>query len=180
MALTVAEIAELIRRPEANTAKVVERLRAWSDIGLLEPVGDRNPGTGIKRVYDDDAAYTAAILNALADLGVAIGRQRYFVSVLEVAERAKAAWAKERRGGLFLEIADFGEPDPEQVTHAAFFHEGKKKDRIGTLIHPRSDGSLVLNVSRVFARIEQRKEAKYGKVTSDKNAVRHRRARASV
>ncbi len=37
MALTVAELAEVIRRPDADRAAVVERLRAWSDVGLLQP-----------------------------------------------------------------------------------------------------------------------------------------------
>jgi DNA-binding transcriptional MerR regulator len=174
MALTVAEIAELIRRPTVKTAKVIERLRAWSDIGLLEPIGNRNPGTGVRRVYDEEAVYTAGILNALADGGVAIARQRYFIMILDVAHRARVAWAKERRGDLYLEIAEFDEPDPQQVTHAVFFHQGKKSDHTGKLIHPRADASIVLNLSRVFERIEQRKRGKGGQVLTDAQTIDRR------
>jgi hypothetical protein len=179
MALTVAEIADLIRRPEAETAAIVERVRAWSDAGLLQPTGDPNPGTGVKRTYDFDAAYVAGILNALADMGLPIGRQRHAVNVLFVVERAKSTWAKRRRGGLVLEIADFGDADPAGRRHAVFFHEGRKKDHLGNLIHPRADGSIVLNISRLFARIESR-QAEWEKVTAKAKAKAKAKAEAKV
>jgi hypothetical protein len=173
MALTVAEIAELIRRQSVDTSKVIERLRAWSDIGLLEPVGERNPGTGVKRVYNEEAVYAAGILNGLADIGVAIGRQRHAIFVLDVAHRARVEWAKKRRGGLWLEIAEFDEADPGQVTHAVFFHADREKDHIGKFIHPGAEGAIVLNVSRLFQRIEQRKKA----TAKRDNTVRGKRPR---
>jgi len=158
MALTVADIADLIRRPEVKTAAVVERLRAWTDLGLLEPEGDPNPGTGIKRMYDDDIVYRAAVLNALADAGLPIGKQRHAVVVLFVAERAKAAWAKKRRGGLFMEVCDFGDPDHQGGRHAVFLREANKaREHLGNVIHPRADSAVVLNISRLFARIESRR-----------------------
>jgi hypothetical protein len=158
MALTVAELAEVIRRPDADRAAVVERLRAWSDAGLLQPTGERNPGTGKPRAYPDDAIYPASILNSLADLGFAIGRMRYFVVVLFLAERARAAWAQGRRD-LYLEIADFGVPNPQGETQAMFLHEGKKRDHLGDLIHPRADSAYFLAIGRLFGRIEERMKA---------------------
>jgi len=170
MALTVAQIADLIRRPNADKAAVIERLRAWGDAGLLTPEGDLNPGTGRPRMYANSVAFDAAILNALADVGIPIGKQRYFMNVLLCADRAKTVWAKGPHPGLFLEIADFGEPNPQGGTHAVFLHEGKHKGRLshlGDLIHPRAEGSFVLNVSKLFARIEARlAESKKGPPTS--------------
>jgi DNA-binding transcriptional MerR regulator len=154
MALTVAQLAEVIARPGANRAAVVERLRAWSDAGILEPA-DRNPGTGRRREYADDVAYDAGLLNMLADLGLPIGRQRYFMSVLLLAQQAKDLWAEKRSGGLCLEIADFGEPNHQGGQHAVFLHDGAKRGHLGNLIHPRAEGSLIVNVSRLFARIDK-------------------------
>jgi DNA-binding transcriptional MerR regulator len=159
MALSVAELAEVIRRPEVDRAAVVERLRHWTSIGMLEPEGDLNPGTGKRREYDDSAIFAAAILNALADLGIPIGKVRYYMVVLLLAQRAQNLWAKKRSADLYLEVADFGRPNPQGVTHAVFLHEGGKRDHLGSLTHPRSEGSLILPVSRLFARIEKRMKA---------------------
>jgi DNA-binding transcriptional MerR regulator len=157
MALTVAQLADVIRRPEAERAAVVERLRTWTEVGLLAPAGERNPGTGKPRQYDDAAIYDAAILNSLADAGFPIGKVRMVVALL--AQRAKDAWARKRRADLYLEIADFVIPNPQGGTHAVFLHEGKKHGHLGSLIHPRSEGSYILPVGKLFARIEERMKA---------------------
>lgn len=162
MALTVAELADVIRRPDADRAAVVERLRAWSNAGLLEPAGERNPGTGRPRLYDPAVIYDAAILNGLADAGFPIGKARYYVVVMLLAQRAKDAWARKRRADLYLEVADFGTPDPQGGTHAVFLHEGKKRDHLGSLIHPRSEGSYILALSKLFAKIDERMKALTG------------------
>ena len=159
MALTVAELAEVIRRPDADRAAVVERLRTWTDAGLLEPAGDRNPGTGKPRTYPDTAMYDAAILNSLADAGFPIGKARYFMVVMVLAQQAKDAWTYKRRADLYLEVADFVTPNHQGGTHAVFLHEGKKRGHLGSLIHPRSEGSYILAVGKLFARIEERKKA---------------------
>ena len=145
----------MIRRPDADRAAVVERLRTWSNAGLLEPAGERNPGTGRPRLYDHAVIYDAAILNGLADAGFPIGKARYYVVVMLLAQRAKDAWARKRSADLYLEVADFGTPDRQGGTHAVFLHEGKKRDHLGSLIHPRSEGSHILAVSKLFARIDE-------------------------
>ncbi len=158
MTLTVAELADVIRRPDADRAAVVERLRTWTDAGLLEPAGERNPGTGKPRQYDDTTAFDAGILNALADARFPIGKARYFMVVMMLGQQAKDAWARKRRVDLYLEIADFA-PGPQGVTHAVFLHEGEKHDHLGSLIHPGSEGSYILALGRLFARIEERMKA---------------------
>ena len=162
MALTVAQLADVIGRPDADRAAVVERLRTWTDAGLLKPAGERNPGTGKPRQYDDAVAFDAAILNSLADAGFPIGKARYFMVVMLLAQRAKDAWERKRPPDLYLEVADFGTPNPQGGTHAVFLHEGKKRDHLGSLIHPRSEGSYILAVSKLFARIDERMKALTG------------------
>jgi hypothetical protein len=172
MALTVAQLADVIARPDADRAAVVERLRAWSDAGMLE-LADRNPGTGRRREYADDVVYDAAILNMLADLGLPIGRQRYFMMVLLLAQQAKDLWVEKHSPGLCLEIADFGKPNHQGGQHAVFLHDGSKRSHLGNLIHPRAEGSLIVNVSRLFARIDKNMKAlaKSAKVTEGKRVA---------
>ena len=160
MGRTVRDVADLIRRPDADLAMVIDRLRHWTAAGLLTAAGDPNPGTGRKRTYDEAAIYDAAILNALADIGLPIGKQRYFMTVLDLAEQARRWWAQKPRGGIVLEVADFGDPDPDGGTHAVFLHDGTKKGHLGNLIHPRAESSIILNISRLFRRIDNRSGAR--------------------
>jgi hypothetical protein len=121
---------------------------------LLQPVGDKNPGTGRPRFYEESAVFDAAILNALAGVGFPIGKQRRYLGALELElQRAKELWQKKSVDTLYLEVADFVDPDIEGGTHAVFLRKAKKE-----LIHSRAEASLVINVSRLFARIEKRME----------------------
>ena len=148
---TVAAMAELIRNDDVDPAAAIERLRTWTTEGLLTPLGDRNPGSGKHRTYDESSAYDAAILNNLADAGFPIGKQRYFLIVLLCAERAKKLWQQKSSKTLYLEIAHFIEPDVDGGHYTVFLHEGKRN-----LFHPRSDGSYIVDISRLFARVEKR------------------------
>jgi hypothetical protein len=149
--LTVAALAEVIRNDNDNPAAVNERVRAWTSEGLLTPIGDRNPGSGKHRTYDESSAFDAAILSRLADFGLPIGRQRYFLMVLLCAESAKELWRQKSSKTLYLEIAHFIEPDVDGGHYTVFLHEGKRN-----LFHPRSDGSYIVDISRLFARVEKR------------------------
>jgi hypothetical protein len=163
MALSVGEMAELIRRPDSDRAAVVERLRTWTDDGLLDPQ-DRSVGTGRKREYADSAVYHAGILNELADYGVPVGKASYsgyLTMVHHYAEVARNAWVAEghRRPVLHLEIADFGKGDMRRSRFGVFLHGAGKKDHLGDRIHPRAASAHLINLSRLFKRIDDRKKA---------------------
>jgi hypothetical protein len=72
--ITVREIAEKVRRPGEDVARVVERIRNWTDLGLLAPVGRKNPGTGKHRVYASSSLADALVLSILTD---AVGLQAF-------------------------------------------------------------------------------------------------------
>lgn len=155
MPLTVSQIAErVIGADETRKAALIERVRHWTREGLLTPEGDRNPGTGVHRSYDNSIVYDVAILCALADQGLTVGRQRLLMVATVHVQKAKKLWAKKGKSAkmLYLEIANFGDPNPQSATEAIFLHEGS-----GDLIHPRADSSFVLNVSRIFARLDTQK-----------------------
>jgi hypothetical protein len=76
LSLTAKDIAQAIAGPDGNLQPVIERVRHWTREGLLVPLGDRNPGTGRKRSYDEDAIVSARIFNILADFGIGIPTMR--------------------------------------------------------------------------------------------------------
>jgi hypothetical protein len=76
--LTVRKIAELIRRPYEEMGTVVDRIRGWSDVGLIKVRGSKFPGTGSKRRYGAEAVIDAMVLTAITDLGLAAVRVGHF------------------------------------------------------------------------------------------------------
>jgi hypothetical protein len=74
------QIADLVRRPFETTRMVIDRLRSWADYGLLEPVGEKHPGTGKARRYGLATAVDAIVLTALTDVGLAAVRFGHFRS----------------------------------------------------------------------------------------------------
>src|SRR5690348_7728151 len=106
MPLTVSEIAERIARPGAGKAAlavIVGRLRHWTAEGLLQPIGEKSPGTGRRRQYEAAVLEDAALLNEMAELGLQIRLMR---TCLILAQGAKAKWPEKakRRIRLYLEI----------------------------------------------------------------------------
>jgi hypothetical protein len=49
-----------------GTEKLARQLRHWTNVGLLSPVGKRNTGTGVSRLYSVDEVRRAALLVELA------------------------------------------------------------------------------------------------------------------
>jgi DNA-binding transcriptional MerR regulator len=83
VAYTAKEIALILtpwqgsRKPRLIDAKpAIERIHHWTREGLLEPLGEKNPGRGRIRVYSDDVVYIARALNELADFGVGVAIMR--------------------------------------------------------------------------------------------------------
>jgi hypothetical protein len=67
---TVRELAERVRRPDEDITAVVDRLRNWTKEGLLTHLGPKNPGTGRHRRYSQEGLIEAAVLSALAEVGL--------------------------------------------------------------------------------------------------------------
>jgi DNA-binding transcriptional MerR regulator len=49
-----------------------ERVRHWTREGLLSPAGEKNPGTGRVRLYDESAFRKAKVLNSLTECGLTV------------------------------------------------------------------------------------------------------------
>lgn len=107
-ALTAKDLAETIAGSDADLSSSMERIRHWTREGLLAPIGERNPGTGRRRLYDEESLNTALILNELAKWGVGIGQtnQSFFHAAFLLAKDAAKTIRQKELDGIvvFLSI----------------------------------------------------------------------------
>jgi DNA-binding transcriptional MerR regulator len=143
---TVSEMVERIARPGQDKAGLSERIRHWTREGLLNPIGERNPGTGRHREYDDVALEDAALLNAMADMGLQIGTMDM---ALRVAQQRHSEWVKGKikKGQLrFLQIDFRANQDPFPRLHSGNFR-GRGFEK-----------SIVFNLTELIARLKTEKD----------------------
>jgi hypothetical protein len=92
--LTVAEIAEKIRRPHEDMRAAGDRIRNWTREGLLSPVGEKHPGTGKVRRYPQSVLMDAAFLQVMTDCtGVAA------VAAGDLLSEARAIFGRATKAG---------------------------------------------------------------------------------
>lgn len=150
MPLTVSEIVERIAKPGQDRTALNERVRHWTRERLLSPLGKRNPGTGRHRLYPDWTLEDAALLNAMADMGLQIATMRIAVAV---ASQNRTEWGKAKTTGgrtFFLQI-DFptsGKPKPR-------LHHGDSGEAFRGFGYEKS---LVFNLTELFSRLKTAEE----------------------
>ncbi len=159
MPLTVSQIAERMGASGADRTALIERLRHWTREGLLAPIGDRNPGTGRHRTYDESILDEVAILNALADQGIDVAAQREFIGVLNLTKGVKSSWRRKAEQGidLYLEISKFPKEARVPARRGVFLREGKED-----LIHPAAELSLVFNLTKLLERVDRKRDHGHG------------------
>jgi hypothetical protein len=158
--LAVKEIAELIRRDHEEMTTVVDRIRGWSDVGLIKVAGSKFPGTGTKRRYGPEAIVDATLLTALTDLGLAAVRVGHFAdenqNIIQLCRTA--AWTvlgdNEQRDMDWMLI--LSPPLPGSGRSSASFSykvAPPSAEHPGSLSVPvpsAFDGAIVLNLTRIF------------------------------
>jgi multisubunit Na+/H+ antiporter MnhE subunit len=76
---TASDVAARIKRPSEPIENAIERVKHWTRIGLLHPVGSQNPGSGRHRSYSTAAVLEAIFLNMLTEaVGMTAVRSRAF------------------------------------------------------------------------------------------------------
>ena len=121
----------------------MERICHWTREGLIKPLGEKNPGTGRHRRYDENTLAEVAVLNALAGLGMQIASLR---SVLPVATELIEKWRKKYKDHgdlIFLEIAN--------LNGAPIVRECFAKQLLQT---EHAEASLLINITSILQRIE--------------------------
>ena len=79
--------AGIVARLNAEAAAVqplFERIRHWTREGLLSPAGEKNPGTGRARLYDEAAFRKARVLNSLTECGFTVRHLRAVIDFLDI------------------------------------------------------------------------------------------------
>jgi hypothetical protein len=85
---SVTDIAEKIRGPSEDMRVVGDRIRNWTREGLLEPVGEKNPGTGRSRQYPETALLDALILTAITEtVGLQVVKVHMFKDIFALARK---------------------------------------------------------------------------------------------
>ncbi len=101
--ITVGKIAEKMSRPGENRRNVVDRIRNWTNEGLLTPTGEKKRGTRKRRIYPRSALVEALILSVLTDaVGMTAVKGASFVRLLKIAKAELLA--KTGPGRRFLTI----------------------------------------------------------------------------
>jgi DNA-binding transcriptional MerR regulator len=143
MLMTVTEMAERAGVPPINRPPFVDRIKYWAGTGLIKPVGERRPGSGRHRRFDDSALEDVLLLHDLADYGIPIGVAE---TALILARDAKKGWRSKVAKGkrLILEIAKL--PNGQQVPHC---HEGTAYMAGGQAV-----SAISFDLGKIFAVLE--------------------------
>jgi hypothetical protein len=158
--LTVRALAESIRprADEDGIAFVSRRIRHWTLAGALDTIGEARSGVGRHRRYARETAYFAAVLDALADLGLPIDALKKVGEQLRNWYRedgyARRGWdyALAGKGTVYLwtEVSlSSGDPDRDWV-RVSIEDEKSLERRKGRL---PMDAAVLLNLTAAFKRV---------------------------
>jgi DNA-binding transcriptional MerR regulator len=101
-------IAGRLNAEAAAARPLFERVRLWTREGLLSPAGEKNPGTGRARLYDESAFRKARVLNSLTECGLTVRNLHVISSFLDSkADEWMTKPAAGSRGLLYLVIQKF-------------------------------------------------------------------------
>jgi hypothetical protein len=151
--LTVRDIAKRIRRPHEEMTTVIDRIRGWTDIGLIEARGQKHPGAGARRSYDEMAVVDAMLLTGLLDAGFGALRagELYKPSshaILGLARLAAQRMQSDPRQLRYLVI--FGRRPPERLSAYSVYLWEEATGDPKKLIQQDAEWSIVLNLTVLF------------------------------
>ena len=148
--ITVGQIVEQLEPLATNAAAMNERVRHWTKIGLLRPTRQRHSGTGRYRRYNPDVTFEAAVLSALASVGLELVSKRYVHVALSRVREALQKWHQARNLAhdlpiFFLVISqDVRSAEPT----VSIFENAIKPDAA-------AEAMIVINLSRLFCRVRR-------------------------
>jgi hypothetical protein len=145
---TVTEIAERIARKGEELELVAHRIRNWTKDGLLEPVGEKNPGTGRSRTYPEKALIEATVLLELMDcLGIQPIKARYYAGWFKAAKLVLERDAKQKK---YLVFSRGLEEDLIRTTTS--------KELVASLQGSEITSHVVIDLGKLYANINQNPE----------------------
>jgi hypothetical protein len=158
--MNVREIADRVRREHETTKTVIDRIRSWADYGLLQPAGEKHPGTGKKRRYGPEIIVDATLLTAITDLGLAAVRVGHFSgddeSIIDLCRTAALTVLgnTEQRDEDWMLIISPPSPEAGRPSARFGYEVGRpSEERDHWLDVPMPSilaGAIVLNLTQIF------------------------------
>jgi hypothetical protein len=148
---TVAEIAERIARKGEKLELVADRIRNWTKDGLLEPIGEKNPGTGRSRLYPEKALIEATVLLELMDcLGVQPIKARLYAGWFKAAKAAIERHAQQKEFLVFSRG-----PDGAAIT---LVDTKTLKELPAVLQRSKFASHIIIDLGALYARLDEKPE----------------------
>jgi hypothetical protein len=139
--LTVGQIVERLGSLAPDPAAASERIRHWTREKLLVPVDQHHAGTGRHRQYSGQASYDAAVLTALANVGLQLVSRPYIQAALNQARAVLQKWKKGKSSGdFFLAISQRTGSEPTVSVHERVIKP-----------EPTAEIVIALNLSQLFS-----------------------------
>jgi hypothetical protein len=149
---TVTEIAERIAPKGEKLDLVADRIRNWTKDGLLEPTGEKNPGTGRSRQYPEKALIEAMVLLELMDcLGVQPIKARWFAGWFN---STKTAIRRDVQHKQFLVLSRGRDGGKITVVDANPFTELP-----AALQRSKFASHIIIDLGALYARLERNSES---------------------
>ena len=117
--MTLSEMAERIRGEGDDHAALVAKLKTWVKEGLIEAVGEKNPGTGNRRTYDEQALINAAVLHAVSSqAGMSATRAAGFSALFKASHSYFRRSTKDKYVAIAIKgrAAEIGTADAGQLS----------------------------------------------------------------
>lgn len=166
---SVKDVAALISRgPSDQPHKLIRQVRHWTASDVLAPVGSKDTGTGVSRMYDADGVRCAAILLELSRYGIPVTQLEGFDEWTELLSGSDQ-WAAAVSGAqdVFLSMSweveadgcntwQIGVGEPKWNALRRDLKPSRVKLHKGDEVAiPPLDltSSIVINVTKIFARL---------------------------
>jgi hypothetical protein len=147
---TVGQIVEQLGLLAPDPEAASERIRHWTRERLLVPVDQHHAGPGRHRQYSGQASYDAAVLTALANVGLQLVSRPYIQTALGQARAVLQEWQKGKSSGdklpaFFLVISHRTGREPTVSVHERVV----KPDETAEIV-------LALNLSQLFSAVRSK------------------------
>jgi DNA-binding transcriptional MerR regulator len=156
--LTVSKIAEILERQPRRQITLVERIRHWTREGLIRPIGQKNPGTGRHRQYNEFVLLDVGVLNVLANLGFQVGQQQSVVKQVKELYNQNMLniyYGFAAQEEVYIVVSD---PGGEEQKAEVLYVSGKDEETKRNLfkLSAQSDAVILINVGRIYKNVSQK------------------------
>ncbi|HEY9079478.1 hypothetical protein [Magnetovibrio sp.] len=151
----VKRVARIICRIDDDKAleQTVRKIRHWTNSDILSTVGEKNTGTGVSRMYDENAVYIAALMLEITRYGITVDMLETFEEWISECWEETDDW-EEAKSGQREVIFQLGWQD----NGSGFFCPVRDDKELfwkpnGGAEREAYTSSIVVNVTNVFKRL---------------------------